>query len=71
MGKSIDGVKCEMLPDEDGDVVVPSVLYCPEQKGAEFPPKPWVGTKATRKLVDYPLLTLFDSKRMLDQDFNS
>ena len=35
MTDNIDGVKCDMLPDEDGCLVIPSVVFCPSSKGHE------------------------------------
>ena len=49
-----------MVPDEDGDVVLRSVVYFPQNGN-----HPWVGTKAARRLQTYPMQTVYDSKRML------
>ena len=46
---NIDGVKCDMICDEDGDAVFASVVYYPENGD-----HPWVGTKAARKSMIYP-----------------
>ena len=49
-----------MVPDEDGDFVLHSVVYFPQNGD-----RPWVGTKAARRLQTYPKQTVYDSKRML------
>ena len=54
-----------MVPDEDGDLVIPSVAYFPENGD-----RPWVGKKAARKLETHAEFTVYDSKRMLTKKIN-
>ena len=60
MKDRIEGVKCDMVPDEDGDLVFASNVFYPTDSDS-----PWVGTKAARKAVYYPERVFYDSKRML------
>ena len=60
MSDRIEGVKCDMVPDEDGDLVLASIVFYPTDSDS-----PWVGTKAGRRAVYYPERVFYDSKRML------
>ena len=60
MSDRIEGVKCDMVPDEDGDLVLASTVFYPTDSDS-----PWVGTKAARRAVYYPERVFYDSKRML------
>ena len=60
MTDRIEGVKCDMIPDEDGDLVFPSAVFYPPNSD-----NPWIGSKAARRLVYSPERVFYDSKRML------
>ena len=60
MSNRIQGVKCDMVPDEDGDLVLNSMVFYPKDSDS-----PWVGKKAARRTIYTPERVFYDSKRML------
>ena len=61
----IEDVKCNMVPDEDGDLVYPSCVFYPKDSDS-----PWVGAKAKRRSIYYPGRVFHDSQIMLGKLMN-
>ena len=60
LSKRIEGVKCDMIPDETGDLTFASTVFFPKNGD-----NPWVGSKAARRATYEPKRTVYDSKRMM------
>ncbi len=57
--------KVEIIPNEMGERTTPSIVYFDEKE------KNYVGQKAKNNRMNYPLSTIYDSKRLIGRNYNS